>query len=326
MGAALSRAQVLPLAALVGLVLLSLIARALRWGVYFRPDRHVRFAPLMGTLSISYMASTLLPFRAGELVRSMFLAQREGLPVPRIVGTILLEKLFDFLAIGVLLVALLVTTPLPDWAVYTGASLAVVIIGGFGFVVALAVLRGPTLRLVRWGEGIIPFKVGRRLQLARVVEHFAEGTDSLRHHALWGPMLFWTGVTWVLGTTSYWLGGMAIGVNMSLATLAFLAVVTSMGQAVPSSPGYVGVYHAAAVLSLTTFGIEQSVAAAIAVIIHAFSYGALVVYGIVAMWLGHYSVGELLAATRSALGLGTRPQAAESSGGASPSVARTAHS
>jgi uncharacterized membrane protein YbhN (UPF0104 family) len=105
--------QPLPLLILTATVVLSLLARAARWQVYFLPDRRVNFRPLLGTLSISYMASTFLPFRAGELVRAVFLGQRESLPLPRIVGTILLEKLFDFLAIGVMLLLLVATTPLP---------------------------------------------------------------------------------------------------------------------------------------------------------------------------------------------------------------------
>ena len=77
----------------------------------FLPKRRVPFGPALSTLSISYMASTFLPLRAGELVRAVLLGQRERIPIPVVVGTILLEKLFDFLAIGVMLALLLVLTP-----------------------------------------------------------------------------------------------------------------------------------------------------------------------------------------------------------------------
>src|SRR5258708_38324033 len=91
------------------------------------------------------MASTFLPLRAGELVRGLFLGKRESIPVPKIVGTILIEKLFDFLAIGVMLAVLVVMTPSRTEVRVGGGSIAAVILLGFGFVVALAQWRGPAL-------------------------------------------------------------------------------------------------------------------------------------------------------------------------------------
>ncbi len=293
LGAILGRASVLPLVLLVVAVTGGLVARAFRWQVYFQPERRVPFGPLLGTLAISYMASTFLPFRAGELVRAVFLGRRESIPVPRVVGTILLEKLFDFLAIGVMLVLLLVTRPLPGAAIVAGTSIAGAILGGFGFVVALAVWREPTLRLVGWVERLVPLGLGARLHLTSMARHFAEGTDSLRVPALWLPMLGWTLVAWLFALASSWLGAMAIGLALGLDENMFLAVVTSTGQAVPSSPGYVGVYHAAAVLALTAFGIPASLALAAAVLIHALSYGSLVIVGLVALWLGGYEIRDL---------------------------------
>ena len=76
--------------------------------------------------------------------------------------------------------------------------------------------------------------------------------------------------------------------------------VTSTGQAVPSSPGYVGVYHAAATFALTQFGFDPTLALAAAVLTHAFSSGPLVVVGLVALWTGGYTFSDLL--------VGMRPQ------------------
>src|SRR5262249_31194025 len=164
LGQALGRAQPLPIALLVLSVLASLLTRSGRWQVFFLPQQRVRFGPLFSTLAISYMASTFLPLRAGELVRAVFLGRRAQVAVPRVVGTILLEKLFDFLAIGVMLVLLIAATPLPVLATVAGATIAGAILLGFGFVVALAVWRGPTLAAVQAVSDRLPFGLGRRLQ------------------------------------------------------------------------------------------------------------------------------------------------------------------
>ncbi len=298
-GAALSRAQVLPIVFIVVTVLGSLCTRAARWQVYFLPKRKVGFNPLLGTLAISYMASTFLPLRAGELVRAVFLGQRERIPIPVVVGTILLEKLFDFLAIGVMLALLIALTPLPAAAQVAAASITSVILFGFAFVVALAIWRRPTLRFVGMVEKALPFGVGPRLRLQQAASDFAEGTDSLKVPALWAGLLGWTLVTWLFSIGSTWAGVLALGVPLGLPAVLLVVVLTSTGQAVPSSPGYVGVYHAASVVALTYFGVDPATALGIALITHAFSYGTLVVSGMVALWTGGYSFDDLLRGTRS---------------------------
>jgi uncharacterized protein (TIRG00374 family) len=295
----LAHAKQLPIVVVVVCVMGSLATRVARWQVYFLPARRVALGPLLSTLSISYMASTFLPLRAGELVRPVFLGQRERIPIPRVFGTILLEKLFDFLAIGVMLALLVALTPsLPPTAVAAGTLIASVILLGFGFVVGLALWREPTLRLVRALEARLPFGLGDHVRLERAAAHFAEGTDSLREPRLWIPLLGWTLVTWLFAIGSIWAGVAALGAQPPFAALVFVTVATSATQAVPSSPGYVGVYHAAASEALKAFGVDPATALAIAVITHAFSYGSLVIVGLIALWTGGYTFDELLSSVR----------------------------
>src|SRR4029077_12372037 len=132
LGRELAKADPRPIAALVVCVIGSLVTRAIRWGIFFQPERQLPFRPLFGTLAISYMASTFLPLRSGELLRPGFLGQREGLSASRVLATILLEKLFDFLALAVMLALLVATGRLPDVAQATGGTIATFILVGFG--------------------------------------------------------------------------------------------------------------------------------------------------------------------------------------------------
>src|SRR5262249_46087016 len=148
---------------------------------------------------------------------------------------------------------LLVLTPLPSVAVAAGISVASVVLLGFGFVVALAVWRGPTLKCVTFVNDILPFRLGARLKLDLAAQQFAQGTDSLRYPSLWMWLLVWTGLTWLCSLASGWAGARALDVQASLAMVLWVTVAASVSQAVPSSPGYVGVYHAAAYGALTFF-------------------------------------------------------------------------
>jgi glycosyltransferase 2 family protein len=310
-GDALAHAQILPIVAIAASVLVSLVPRAARWQIYFLPKWRVPLRPLLSTLSISYMASALLPFRAGELVRAIFLGQRERIPVSGIVGTILVEKLFDFLAIGILLALLILMIPVPAAAQVAGVSITSVILVGFAFVIALAVWREPTLGIIAAIERHLPFGLGARIRLRDAAGHFAEGTDSLRDARLWLRILGWTAITWTLAVTSTLGGMLALNVPAYLPAALFVVVLTSTGQAVPSSPGYVGVYHAAATFALTSFGVDPATAVGVALITHAFSYGSLVVVGLAALWTGGYTFNDVLKGSRSRAGVGVAPVSAE---------------
>ncbi|MBI2755497.1 MAG: flippase-like domain-containing protein [Chloroflexi bacterium] len=295
----LQRATPGPMVLVLGASLAALYTRALRWQVLFQPEHRVALGPAFGTLAISYMASTFLPFRAGELVRAVFLSRREQIPIARVVGTILIEKLFDFLALAVLLAWLVASTPLPREAAIAGASVASVIVLGFGFVVALALWREPTLRMVGRLEGFLPAGLRRRVSPRHAVEQFAGGTDSLRVGRLWLQLLLWTVVTWAASIVGMIAGLEAIDARASFAAAIFTIVATSVSQAVPSSPGYVGVFHAAAVAALTFFGIDTATAFGAAVLIHALNYGFMVVLGLIALWVGGYALGDVMGARRA---------------------------
>lgn len=299
LGDVLGRAQLLPILVIVACVLGSLVTRAARWQIYFLPQRKVPFGPLLGTLAISYMASTFLPLRAGELVRAVFLGQRQRIPIPGIVGTILLEKLFDFLAIGVMLALLVSRGRMPETAQVGGYSIVAVIVLGFGFVVCLAIWRRQTVSSVGALERHLPFGLGHRLRVEDAARHFAEGTDSLRVSRLWALLLGWTTVTWLFSVGSTAGGMLALRVQPTIAAVLLLIVATSTLQAVPSSPGYIGVYHLAVTEALAVFGIDRATGLGIAIVTWAFSYGSLVVAGMIALWTGGYTLGDLLNSIRS---------------------------
>jgi uncharacterized membrane protein YbhN (UPF0104 family) len=94
-------------------------------------------------------------------------------------------------------------------------------------------------------------------------------------------------------------GMLALNLGLNLAAALFVVVLTNTGQAVPSSPGYVGVYHAAATFALTTFGVDPATAVGTALVTHAFTYGSLVLLGTIALWTGGYTFGDVWKGSQS---------------------------
>ena len=122
---------------------------------------------------------------------------------------------------------------------------------------------------------------------------------------------FLGGGFWKSSLASGWAGTQAVGADVGLPALLLLAVLTSAGQSVPSSPGYVGVYHAASTFALTAFGVDPATAVGIALITHAFSYASLVVAGLISLWFGGYTFNDVLKGSRSRLDVAPAPASIE---------------
>jgi hypothetical protein len=50
--------------------------------------------------------------------------------------------------------------------------------------------------------------------------------------------------------------------------------------------------------ALYSFGVDETTALAIAVVTHAFTYGSLVIFGLIAFWTGGYSMTDMFASFR----------------------------
>ena len=88
------------LVALLVIFMGSNIFRALRWRQLIEPlGRRVSFGNALWTLMIGYLANLGFP-RAGEVVRAGLLGRYEGVPVEKVMGTVVVDRLLDLLCLG----------------------------------------------------------------------------------------------------------------------------------------------------------------------------------------------------------------------------------
>src|SRR5262249_13382685 len=74
---------------------IGLMLRSWRWGIILAPVRRLNFLQVFHGLLVGYAANYVLPARLGELVRADFLGRRHGISRLSIIGTIVVERLFD---------------------------------------------------------------------------------------------------------------------------------------------------------------------------------------------------------------------------------------
>ena len=254
--------------------------RALRWKVLLLPVGRVRLADCFSATAIGLMTNNVLPARIGEFVRAYALGRRRAVPTGTAFGALFVERLLDGFALVGLLLAVTLVRELPEW-VDTTARVAFAIFAGFlALQLGFALRPGAFVRLTRWISRRV---MGGRFEEAaeRAIVTFVDGFRLLRRPGLLVLSVFLAFVQWSLISGLYYLGLAAFGlaVQAGLAGAFFTDSVTSLGVAVPSSPGFVGTFQAFVVESLEVFGISPSAAFSFSVGFHAVSYVAITAVG-----------------------------------------------
>ena len=97
-GSALREANYLYLLPALAVYFLGVWIRAARWHYLLRPIKSVSANRLFPVVVIGYMANDVLPARLGEFVRAYVLGEQERLPKAAILGTIVVERTLDGIA------------------------------------------------------------------------------------------------------------------------------------------------------------------------------------------------------------------------------------
>ena len=239
---------------------------AVRWRILLAaPGLRVR--DTFAYLCIGYLANTVLPFRLGELARATLLGRKRELGVGRVLGSIALERVLDLLALMGVVLLLALAMDIPPAIQAAAATLAV---GGMGALVFLAVL---AFQKERWHRvapllaRIMPRRLAERV--VGLVEGFASGASAMRRP---GALVAAGGLSlaiWGMAGMATWAWVRAFQLPVPWFGAFFVLVAVNLSSAIPSLPGYVGVYHYAAVLALSVWVPEESAALAYAFGSHA---------------------------------------------------------
>jgi uncharacterized protein (TIRG00374 family) len=98
---------------------------------------------------------------------------------------------------------------------------------------------------------------------------------------------------WLLMGISGYFVFLAFGFHLSFDAPFVLLVVVSISILIPSSPGFVGVYHFGAVWTLMAYGIAKEDALSCAIVMHAVQFIVVTLMGFYFLRKEHLSLKEL---------------------------------
>ena len=295
-GEALAHLKVGWMLASLGVALLTYALRALRWGLILRPVGRPGTGNLLGCTAAGFATSTVLPLRAGEIVRPLLLSARTGLPAAATLASILTERLLDGATVLLLFGFGVVSAQdglnpknlglLRDTAVATTVGLAAAVI----LVWFLLRRREATVRRVAsWAPERF------RTRVASFFHHVLDGLEVLRSPRHLAEIALWSLGLWVAIGWQVVLLARAFGFPMSFGEAFVVVAVSVIGLAVPAPAG-VGGFHWAIRFGLTQLmSVSVPTATAFALVHHAICFFPITVLGLAYLGVVGLSLGRVRA-------------------------------
>ena len=264
---------------------LALFIRTWRWKVLLLPMKRISLLRLFPVLSAGYMANNIYPARAGDLLRTVLLRKKEEVPISASLATIIVEHLFD--GIAILALVLLNLRQLTNFAtnsqwvgiIETSAFWVGLVFGLILLVfVSMVLLPEKMHRFTTWViNHLVPAKL--REPVGGIIEKFTVGLRVLRSPLQSLLVMLQSVMIWVVEAGLYWGVMKAMGLQLSFQSLLMVVGIVNLVLLVPAAPGGLGTFDAATKSMMELFGVSPE---------NALSYALLLR---VALWLPVTLVG-----------------------------------
>jgi glycosyltransferase 2 family protein len=265
----------------LGGIAAAVVIRAWRWQLLFSPETRPPFGAVTRALLVGQLFNVILPMRAGEAARIVVLHQEARTSRAEAVGTALVERLYDVLALLLLVIAASPFLPEVTWldraAALSGALLVITVVGA----VVVARFGARPVRVVLAPIAALP--VVTREHTDAVAGRLVHGLGALHRPKLVLPAFLLSVASWLMLAISNWLVLVAFDLGLGYAAGVLILVTTTLSLLIPSAPGGVGVFEAGGVVALRAFGIDDSTALSATVVLHALNVFPYVVAGAIVL-------------------------------------------
>jgi glycosyltransferase 2 family protein len=276
-------------------LLTSFVLRVFRWQVILESAGKVSFWQAFHPLMIGFMINCILPGRVGEVARPAVLQKKENIPFSTGLATVAAERVFDVSILLILFSILLATVPIdPNLDIVFGKyhlnretlitigggtfKLLILLIAGI-FMVSFGRTRTVIKRSIMWVPSLFFFcgsELKKKIQkkicepVVNVVENFTSGFALVKYPSkifiCFGLSVF----IWVLAAFSYYLTAQGCpGIELSFTEIFAHMIIICFFIALPSVPGYWGIWEAGGVFALVLFGVSSKDAAGYTLANHA---------------------------------------------------------
>jgi len=256
---------------------LAYVFRGLRWYLLIKP---LGFRPkifdLVNAIAFGYLFNSLIP-RSGEVVRCTALNKVSGIPVSKLFGHVLLERLIDFI---LLVICFFLAFLLNHQDVLAFASLIDLPDDMFLYITALALV---VLFIYKFVKSFLSPEHYQKIKL--FVNGIKTGFLSIKNIPNKFAFLIYTLLIWVC----YFLMTVICFYcfhetkDLNLGQGLFILVAGGLGMVIPTPTG-IGSYHYLVIQALIAINISREISQFFAIIVHSSQAIMIIVTGFLAMF------------------------------------------
>ena len=308
----------------IGLILLSFVFRVFRWQIILKNTVRIPFGEAFHPLMIGFMMNCVLPARIGEFARPALLKKNRGIPLSTGLATVATERMFDvIMMIALFTLTFSSITTQPDLErVYFGLhlnsdTLVSVAWGMVRLSIALLVfialltvdisrrlikkiIAGTARILARTVPTTKSFTVRISTFIINIIDNFSNGISMVKKPIQLMACSLLTLVIWGVTILSYVVFAKGCpGIKLSWMELTTFMVIICFFIALPSVPGFWGLWEAAGVFALSLFGIVEKDALGFTLVNHAAQIFPVVVTGLVSALITSANILQISKSVRA---------------------------
>jgi len=263
------------------IIVMSYFLRGLRWQVLLSAEKPIHPLTVFWATCAGYLGNSFLPARAGEVIRSILLSRKTGIPMFYVLATALTERIFDAVLLVCSILLGLTTFPnIPDWLRSATTSMLILgIIGGFSLTLLPYLSGWITTQMTR---SPIPEKI--KGKLIEFVKQFLLGMKAFQNPSRAGFFIMLSLATWSLDVIATLIVTGGYGIALSPLQGLFLLASLGLASAAPSTPGYVGIYQSVSVAIFALFGLSDEKAIAYILTTQGLTYTVVILWGFIGLW------------------------------------------
>jgi uncharacterized protein (TIRG00374 family) len=239
-----------------------------RWRLMLEPDsNNLKWMTCAGPLLASVAANNLLPFRAGDVLRSFAFNRKLNTTSGVVIATLLVERLLDFFVILLLLCIAFALFGM-DNSHFAVARLEFLVAGAAAILVVLFFPR--ILKPVfSFGTRLLA-RIAPRLgsKVLKEIEKCVTTLQILGRKNIVGKLVSLSLMAWLAEGCVFWFTALALP-SISVPLAAWVAFpVGTLATLIPSTPGYVGTFDFFTMQAMAGLGNTAAAAAGYALLVH----------------------------------------------------------
>ena len=246
------------------LLLVTVFLRSLRWNILLKYNSGT--FTLFKVQMIGYFANNVLPFRAGELLKSFLIGRKEDISKSYVLGTIIIERFLDMLMLLVFTIVYILISPISmigDMPIY---YLLIIILATIAVLFLLLIIIAKVFSRMKLTQNFI----------SKLTQTYRELTFSQFLYVNFYGILIWL-IYWFNVELVFRAFNIPLEPHHSLVVL----IVASIINSIPSLPGSIGTFHigvGTTIVALDFMG--NSSVESFTTVLHLYGYISLTALGI----------------------------------------------